>query len=218
MKIILLMLTFWNNVWLCTAEGLKKTTMNISRIFYVLIVGILSFSCSESLPGPVGPQGPRGPQGPQGADGESAFVFEWENVNFVSPDYEIILPYPETFQGLDSDVALVYVLWDSYETNDGEIVEVWKSLPFTVLKQEGTLIYQYDFSKYDVRLFLEADFSLDFLGAIDTDEWVVRVVVVPGNFWDGGRVDTSDYDQVAEMLGLPDLTPDHVRSVSRSGK
>jgi len=153
-----------------------------------------------------GPIGPIGPQGLQGAPGESGFVFEWENVNFTAPDYDVVLAYPNNFEPLNSDVALVYLLWDIQEI-DGEDVEIWRALPQTLLTSDGLLQYNYDFTKYDVRLFLDAEFSLDLLTAIDTDEWVVRVVVVPGDFWSAsGRIDTSNYYEVAEALGLPKLS------------
>lgn len=173
---------------------------------------ILSFACSLILlliacttDTVIGPPGPIGPQGPKGADGESGFVFEWENINFTAPGYEVILVYPDNFEGLNSDVALVYLLWDSYTNSHDEVVEVWRPLSQTVLMENGTLIYNYDHSKYDVRLFLDATFPLDELGAIDTDAWVARVVVMPGSFWDSGRVDFSDYQAVEEALGLPKL-------------
>ena len=165
--------------------------------------------------GPAGPQGPVGAQGPQGPAGESAFVFEWENVDFTAPEYEVILPYPDNFDGLASDVALVYFLWDNYETNDGEVVEVWRQIPQTILTDDGALQYNYDFSMYDVRLFMDAEFPLDILGAIDTDDWIVRVVVVPGDFWDSGRVDFSDYDKVKEHFNLPIFNKSYSQQVRR---
>ena len=67
------------------------------------------------------------------------------------------------------------------------------------------LQYNFDFTAFDVRLFLEANYSLDFLTAIDTDEWVVRVVVVPGDFWSGGRLDVTNYHEISKVLKLPDL-------------
>lgn len=163
----------------------------------------------------IGPQGPQGPVGPKGDSGESGYVFEWENINFTSPNYEAVLAFPNSFEGLDSDVALVYLLWDSYTNGSGENVEVWRPLSQTLLTEDGTLIYNYDFSKYDVRLFLEADFSRDLLGALDTDNWVARVVVVPGSFWNSGRVDFKDYNAVSEALGLPDLSSDRTNYTAR---
>ena len=177
----------------------------------ILSLTILS-SCYVGDPGPVGPQGPQGPQGIQGEQGDSGFVFEWENVNFTAPNYEVILPYDDfSFEGFDSDVALVYFHWGTEEVN-GEVLDIWRQLPQTVITPDGLLQYNFDFTKYDVRLFLDATYSLDLLTAIDTDNWIVRVVVVPGEFWNG-RIDTSNYYDVVEQFGLQtipvkgDITP-----------
>ncbi|HCX22340.1 MAG TPA: hypothetical protein DHN29_10515 [Cytophagales bacterium] len=184
-----------------------------SIIFASLLVFV---SCTETYVGPAGPQGPQGPQGPAGSDGENAYVFEWSEVTFsAANNYEVILPYPDSFDGLASDVALVYFLWHTYETNDGELVEVWRQIPQTILTDDGALQYNYDFSMYDVRLFMDAEFPLDILGAIDTDNWIVRVVVVPGDFFNSGRINTADYDEVAKQLGLPDLSKDYTGQPAR---
>jgi len=165
-------------------------------------------SCIETTSiGPQGPQGPVGPVGPTGAPGESGFVFEFTNVNFTAPAYDVILSYPTDFQPLASDVALVYLLWE-VQVIDGADVEIWRQLPQTVFTDYGTLLYNFDHTPFDVRLFLDANFPLDFLTAIDTDQWIARVVVVPGNFWNSGRLDFSDYNTVKNALGLPDL-PTH---------
>ena len=166
----------------------------------LLSFALLSGCITEE--GPQGPPGPVGPQGPAGVDAENAYVFEYENINFTAPDYDAILSYPDDFEGLASDVALAYLLW-GVENVDGEDLEIWRPLPQTVLTEFGTLIYNYDFTLNDVRIFLDADFSLDQLGAIDTDDWVARVVVVPGDFWASGRIDsTIGYYELIEMLDI----------------
>ncbi|REE05669.1 hypothetical protein [Marinoscillum furvescens] len=175
-----------------------------TKACFALLI-LLSSCYSSTEVGPVGPPGPQGPIGPKGADAENAYVFEWENVNFTAPDFEVILPYPDNFEGYASDVALTYLLWDTYTTDDGEVVEVWRKLSQSIPTADGMLVYNSDFSIYDVRLFLDAEFPLTWLGADDTDAWVVRVVIVPGDFWNSGRVDFSDYQAVAKALELPEL-------------
>ena len=175
---------------------------------YIIVLSLIGFSlsCTESV-GPQGPQGPEGPQGPIGVAGESGFVFEYTDVDFnAANDYEVYLDYPEDFEGVDSDVALVYLLWDVTTDGNGNDLEVWRQVPQTILTSSGLLQYNFDFTKFDVHLFLAAEFDLGLLQPIDTDDWIVRVVVVPGTFW-GGRsgVDHSDYNAVKEAYGLPDL-------------
>jgi hypothetical protein len=194
--------------WLLVNVGKSQkyiTMKTLINAMIILAVAVLS-SCIEDNVGPVGPEGPRGPEGPQGPQGESGFVFEWENVNFTAPDYEQYLSFPDNFESLSSDVALVYLLWDVVEVN-GIDTEVWRQIPQTILTEAGILQYNYDFTMGDVRLFMEADFDMSLLGALDTDNWVVRVVVVPGNFWNSSRVASKDmsYEEAVELFGLPEL-------------
>jgi len=179
--------------------------MKKSIFIIIASVGLFLFGCVGDQ-GPVGPQGPQGPQGPEGPAGESGFVFDYENIDFTGPEYEVFLNYPDDFEGFPSDVALVYLLW-RVEEIDGEPVEIWRQLPQTVLTENGTLFYNFDFTLVDVKLFLEADFSLDLLTAMDTDDWIARVVVVPGDFWASNRMsDFIDYRDLKEAFGLPDLS------------
>jgi hypothetical protein len=155
--------------------------------------------------GPEGPRGPAGPEGPQGPAGESAYVFEFEDINFTAPEYEVFLEYPDDFEGLNTDVALVYLLWGVEKIN-GVDTDIWRPLPQTVFTEEGQLIYNFDFTLTDVRLFLTANFSLDDLSAVDTDEWIARVVVVPGNFFSSGRIPAEmDYEELMKALKLEKL-------------
>jgi hypothetical protein len=166
------------------------------------LLAISLYSCTQNI----GPAGPEGPQGPEGAPGTNAFVFEYTNVDFTAPNYEVFLDYPPDFNGLESDVTLVYLLWDVTTDNNGNELEIWRKVPQTIFTVNGLLNYNYDFSKIDFRVFLTTDFDPALLQPIDTDDWVVRAVVVPGNFW-GGRttIDFSDYYAVKEAYGLPDL-------------
>lgn len=172
-------------------------------IYFAVLVSLNACYTTDVGPaGPQGPRGPQGPQGPQGEAGESGYVFEWSEIHFTSPDYAVLLPYPEDFEGLDSDVALVYLLWEV----DNEGVEIWRQIPTNIFLENGRILqYNFDFTKYDVNLFLDGNFNLDELGGAYTDEWVARIVVVPGNFVNSGRVDFSDYKAVEEALGLPDF-------------
>jgi len=177
------------------------------------ILGVIAFSSCTVNDGDIGPPGPRGPQGPEGpvgAPGEEGYVFEYEAINFTAPDYEVFLTYPEDFEPLASDVAVAYLLW-GVDEDTGE--EIWRQLPQTIITEDGLLQYNFDFTTIDVRLFLDANYSLDILTAIDTDDWVARIVVVPAQYWETGRVDFSDYNEVKKMLGLPDISID--RDVTR---
>lgn len=183
----------------------KKVMKRLINILVIAMITALS-SCINDNVGPAGPQGPQGPEGEQGPQGESGFVFEYEQVTFTDPNYDAILPFPDNFESLQSDVALVYLLWEVVEI-DGVDTEIWRPVPQTVFTDQGVLQYNFDFSLVDVRLFLEAEFDLALLGAEDTDNWVVRVVMVPGDFWSSSRLATGEieYNDLKEILGLPEL-------------
>jgi hypothetical protein len=185
----------------------------------ITIIGIgllLSFSsCYVSDEGPVGPQGPRGADGLQGDPGEEAYVFEYEAVSFTGPDYLVVLPYADDFVALTSDVTLVYFLWGT-DVVDGETVEIWRPLSQNIITANGLLQYNFDFTIYDIKLFLDAQFPLDNLTAQDTDDWIVRIVVVPGQFWNtGGRMEMPSYDEVKERYNLVD-SPIHQNIIERA--
>lgn len=174
----------------------------------VMITGLSSCIVDNVGPeGPMGLQGPQGNDGPKGDKGESGFVFEYEQLNFTAPKYELFLPFPDDFETLSSDVALVYLFWGLEEV-DGVPTDIWRQIPQTILTNDGILQYNFDFSLGDVRLFMEAEFDLAILGATDTDDWVARVVIVPGDFWNSARMASGElpYNEIKEMLGLPELT------------
>lgn len=190
----------------------NQTITTMKPLLTIFGLGLLLSlgACTIQNDGDVGPAGPRGATGPQGEPGEESYVFEYENVSFTGPDYTVVLPIADDFGfvSLDSDVTLVYFLWETDEV-DGEIVEVWRPIPQNILTPDGLIQYNFDWTIYDVKLFMDAEFPLDLLTAMDTDDWVVRVVVVPGQFWNGGRKEHPSYEEVKEKYNLPDLSVSH---------
>lgn len=156
-----------------------------------------------------GPQGLSGFDGQDGIDGVNAdesFVFEYE-LSFTAPNYSALLNLPSDFTMLDSDVMLMYLLW---EIKDGE--EIWRAVPQTLFFSDGQLHYNYDFTKFDATIFLDGTVNLNALGADYTDNWIARVVVVPGQFVNGRTsLDVSDYNQVKDFY---ELTPSQLASAT----
>ncbi len=184
---------------------LKQNQMDTIMKYLTTIGCLVSFLTFMACEGPTGPAGPPGLDGVDGARGGTGFVMEWEDVDFTAGnDYTALLDFSDfAFQGDTSDISLVYFLWE-VDTETG--LEVWRPLPQTLIIPEGLLQYNYDFTLADVKLFMDADFDLNILGANDTDDWIVRVVVLPGTFV-GGRKAASElsYEELAERLGLPEL-------------
>lgn len=152
-------------------------------------VGLMT-SCSR----PAGPPGPPGPPGAPGTNIE-AEVFEVTRSFGPNNGFSALIPLnPPIFA---SDVVLVYLLW---EVDGGE--PVWRLMPQTVQLEEGDLIYNFDFTRFDVSIFLQSlDFPLNILGPQWTQGQTFRIVLIPG-FFGQARIDYSNYDAVMAMLGL----------------
>lgn len=168
-----------------------------------LIPFVLLLTVFAACEGPEGAEGPIGPQGPAGDDAINieSFVFEY-SFSFETPDYSVLLEYPEDFQALESDVTLVFLLWG--QTEDGH--DVWRALPQNILTDNGILQYNYDFTTRDAVVFLTSEFDSSELTPEDTDDWIARVVVVPGSFLNGkmGAIDLTDYEQVSAVMDFAD--------------
>ena len=163
----------------------------ITAIF-ALLISILFQSCE----GPMGPIGPEGPEGPQGKPG----------VNVVSEVFQVTADFTEAnkFEQVfdfkpsivDSDVVLAFIQWETSGQNP-----VWRALPQTIFFNEGVLVYNYDFTKVDFRLFLDGPIDYKTLSSDWTRGQKFRIVVVPGDFA-GSRLDWTDYDAVVNLLGI----------------
>ncbi|WP_017731495.1 hypothetical protein [Nafulsella turpanensis] len=178
-----------------------------NKVYFLALVFLLAACAGPE--GPEGPPGPQGPRGPQGNPGEEGLVIEFADVDFrAADDFGVILPF-NGYEALPSDAVLVYALWDVVDTDAGP-VDVWRQLPQTTFVPEGTLVYNFNHTTFDVELFLEANFNLYTapLGPDELDDWVIRIVIVPAQYMDNGRmepVDYSNYNTVKEKFGLPDL-------------
>lgn len=164
-------------------------------IFAPLAVIFTISSCS-------GPVGPIGPQGPPGLNGgiELAKAFEIVTDFAASNDYSLLEPYG--FEVFESDVTLVYVLWDA----DGDGNAIWRMLPQTAYLDNGLLTYNFDFTFSDVNIFLDGTVP-NFASVPDAYllDQIFRVVVIPAEFVAGGRQDFS-YENITEKYGLTDAS------------
>ncbi|MBR9846993.1 MAG: hypothetical protein GYB35_13205, partial [Algicola sp.] len=136
-----------------------------------------------------GPQGPQGPSGGLLVSSAFEIVIDFNETN----DYSFIEAYG--FDVFPSDVTLVYILWNNVNGQD-----IWRLLPQTVEFEDGTLLYNYDFTQTDVSFFLEGTTDFSTLGSEWTQDQVFRVVVVPADNVDG--IDVSNLDAVMQMTNI----------------
>jgi hypothetical protein len=168
------------------------------------IFGLAVLMAFQACEGPEGPQGLQGPQGPQGLQG----VPGAPGVNIVGITYEaevdfteagewgVVLDFPEEL--VESDVVLTYILWDVVDERP-----IWRAVPQTIFFPAGPLVYNFDFSTVDIRLFLEGTVDPGTLDNVWTQDQIFRIVVVPSDFPDS-RIDWTNYEAVTKMLGITD--------------
>ena len=120
-----------------------------------------------------------------------------------APENEYLLDYtfPTTVEVLETDIVLVYILWDQTEDDNGVPVDIWRLLPQTRLLDQGILQYNFDHTFFDVNIFLEANFDLGTLAAGDTDNQIFRVAIIPADMG-SGKLNTSS---MKDVLGAMDV-------------
>lgn len=158
--------------------------------FFFLLTG-----CGEQ--GPVGPQGPQGPAGPE----ILPTSFEFEVDLNQSNDFSFVQGIPSGIEVLNSDMMLAYVFEDYIEEDD---LDVWRKLPLTEFNANGTLLYDFDFTRIDVRIFLDANYTLG-----RSDEFqglLIRAVHVPADFLSTANFKTQaleaeTFSELEQLLG-----------------
>tara|TARA_R110002072_G_scaffold118631_2_gene250920 strand:+ start:28198 stop:28701 length:504 start_codon:yes stop_codon:yes gene_type:complete len=146
-----------------------------------------------------------GPEGPPGDPGINILgqVFE-TNVNFsANNNFSQIVTFPSNVEVFESDVILVYLL--ESVTSNGD--DVWSQLPQTFFPPQGTLLYSFDHTFFDVRLFLDSNFDLNTLGSEFTNNQIFRIAVVPSEYANANL--TMD-----ELLQGLEINPTEIKTIS----
>ena len=171
--------------------------------FFGLFLALIIVSCE----GPAGPPGFDGLDGLDGLDGQDGVnilgkVLEIEGDFNVGNDYSLFYEFPQTVEVFESDVVLVYILWDQTEDGNGDPVDIWRLLPQTRILDQGLLQYNFDHTFLDVNIFLESDFDLATLQPGDTDNQIFRIAIMPADFNSGAKMNVSDLNAVMSSLNV----------------
>ncbi len=168
------------------------------------ITGIILVFAMVFLASCEGEPGPPGRDGLDGLDGESFLgsVFEIEGDFTSQNDYMLYFEFPSSITVYDTDVVLVYILWDVVEGNSGNLLDVWRLLPQTVVLNEGVLQYNFDYTFADVQVFLEGTIDFNTLRPAEALDQVFRIVVFPADFITQKGLDVSDYNVMMKQLGV----------------
>jgi len=169
-----------------------------------LLLGIFIAVFFISCEGPAGPPGFDGRDGLDGEDGINILgqVIDIEGSFTSGNDYSIVYEFPQSIEVFETDVILVYILWEQVANGNNAPIDIWRLLPQTRLLDQGTLIYNYDHTFLDVRVFLEADFNLGTLAGGDTQNQVFRIAVLPAEKLAGAKMDRSNIQAVMSTLGV----------------
>jgi hypothetical protein len=167
------------------------------------ILACIVWSCQgePGLPGATGAPGPTGPRGPAGPQ-TVALMYEREFDLNVENKWEMIYTFPANDEIYLEDVALVYLLWDQVETDNGPL-DIWRMMPVSYFNSKGILNMNFDFSAEDVRIFLEASYPLDAQTVFNNV--VARIVIVPADFSPNGRkaaINYENFEEVKTAFGL----------------
>lgn len=148
-----------------------------------------------------------GPAGADGLDGVNILgqVVEFQGTFNSDNDYSLFYEFPNTVEVFESDVVLVYMLWEQVDDpNGGAPIDVWRLMPQTRILDQGLLQYNYDHTFLDVSVFLEADSNFDFSTLLpgDTDNQIFRVAIVPAEFAQDTSLDLSNLSDVMGALAI----------------
>jgi len=145
-----------------------------------------------------------GPMGPPGQDGEALIgsIFEFEGDFLPSNNYTLYYDFPTNFKVYDTDVVLVYILWDVVNL-DGKNTDVWRLIPQTLVLDQGILQYNFDYTINDVSVFIETTMPFNQLLPAETQDQVFRIAVLPADFVASKK--SAELNDLNFILNAPEL-------------
>lgn len=175
----------------------------ITSLFLIMALAIFS-SCE-------GPMGPPGFDGEDGLDGTSLIgsVFEIEGDFTAGNEYSLYYEFPSNFEIYDTDIVMVYILWELADANNGSTVDVWRALPQTIVLDDGVIQYNFDYTVADVKVFM--DYTVSELLPAETDDQVFRIAVIPADMAADKSVDINSLNSVMKSL---EVNPNNIKKVS----
>lgn len=147
-------------------------------------------------------QGERGPAGPQGPPGPVGQAYEVQVSFNESNSYSFISEFPGNLEVLDTDIVMVYLLWEVDQDTGND---VWQPLPVSVFFDDGELQYAFDHTVADVQLFLTGDKDLETVGDAFTQNQVFRIVILPADYVQANKINMSKMSEVMKTVELDDI-------------
>ena len=183
------------------------------NFLFSLATAFFALSCE----GPAGPPGPPGFDGRDGLDGVNILGQVYEITRDFTPgnNYTVFSIFSEdapSVEVFETDVVLVYILWEEIAVPGDAPIAVWRLLPQTRLLDQGILQYNYDHTFEDVVIFMEAEFDLGILPPGDTDNQTFRIAILPADGVGAAKLDVSNMQAVLDYLGVEDASVPEVFS------
>jgi hypothetical protein len=129
-------------------------------------------------------------------------VFEVQGDFTARNEFRLNYEFPKNFVMYESDVALVYILWEQTTGTNGKKLDVWRLLPQTVVLDKGVLQYNFDYTLKDVEIFLDGTIDFNTLLPAESQDQVFRIVVLPADFAISHSIDLTSYDLVLKSLNF----------------
>lgn len=165
----------------------------MKKRYTLILLALILISCE----GPVGPPGPPGLPGQDGT-GLLGQVFEVVADLNAGTNFEYFVEIPSDIEVFESDVVMVYRLMDVFEGSD-----IWEPLPQTIFRDSGILLYGFDYTLFDVRLFLDGTADFGRLDRDDTDGLIYRIAIIPADF--AKDIDVKKMSEVMEIMQVKDV-------------
>lgn len=172
---------------LLNADDKIKLDMRKLTFIFSLILASLLASCT----------GDRGPMGPEGMPGINILgqVFE-TTVNFnANNNYSNLITFPNNVEVFEADAVMVYLL-EEVTNND---IDIWTPLPQIYFTNDGTMLYSFNHTFFDVNIFLDADFPREYLDPVFTQNQTFRIAIVPSEFAQEGPIPMEMLEQSSDI-------------------
>ncbi len=165
----------------------------MKKTYTLILLALILISCEGSV-------GPPGPPGPPGDDGLGLLgqVFEVVADLNAGTNFEYFVEIPQEIEVFESDVVMVYRLMGVFEGSD-----IWEPLPQTIFRNSGILLYGFDYTLFDVRLFLDGTADFGRLDRDDTDGLIYRIAIIPADF--AKDIDVKKMSKVMEAMKIKDV-------------
>lgn len=146
-----------------------------------------------------------GPEGIPGQDGVNitGAVFEFKGTFTQGNNYALTYTFPTTVEILPSDVVAVYVLAGQEEGTD-----IWEPLPQTLFINDAILFTGFDYTQFDVKVFLDGNADLSTLETKYTNDKIFRAAVIPADLINA--VDITDLSHVMTTLQMQNSQVQHL--------